>query len=62
MSLAIPIGMAIGPVVGSFLVVAYGYVPLFIFCSTLASVSLLCSIFVWEPDSIVGKKLPLPLV
>ena len=56
MSLAIPIGMAIGPVVGSFLVVANGYVPLFIFCSTLASVSLLCSIFVWEPDSIVGKN------
>lgn len=56
MSLAIPIGMAIGPIVGSFLVVANGYVPLFIFCSTLASVSLLCSIFVWEPDSIVGKN------
>ncbi|MCL2923227.1 MAG: MFS transporter [Trichodesmium sp. MAG_R04] len=56
MSLAIPIGMAIGPVVGSFLVVANGYVPLFIFCSTLASVSLLCSIFVWEPDSIVEKN------
>lgn len=56
MSLAIPIGMAIGPIVGSFLVVANGYVPLFIFCSTLASVSLLCSIFVWEPDSIVEKN------
>lgn len=56
MSLCTPIGGAIGPAVGGFLVAANGYVPLFIVCSTLGSASLLFSIFVWEPHSIVGKN------
>ncbi len=56
MSLCIPIGMAIGPAIGGFLLPVTGYVPLFIVCSTLGSLSLLCIFLVWEPHSIVEKK------
>ncbi len=56
MSLCAPIGMAIGPAIGGFLVAATGYVPLFVVCSTLGSMSLLFSCLVWEPHSIVGKN------
>ncbi|MDJ0515728.1 MAG: MFS transporter [Trichodesmium sp. MO_231.B1] len=56
MSLCTPIGMAIGPAIGGFLVAATGYVPLFVVCSTLGMMSLLCSCLVWEPHSIVEKN------
>jgi len=56
MGLCTPLGMAIGPAIGGFLVEASGYTPLFIICSTLGTMSLLCSFLVWEPHSIVEKK------
>lgn len=56
MSLCTPIGMAIGPAIGGFFVAATGYVPLFVICSTLGMMSLLCSCLVWEPHSIVEKN------
>ncbi|MEB3340468.1 MFS transporter [Okeania sp.] len=56
MSLCNPIGMAIGPAIGGFLLEATGYVTLFIVCSTLGIMSLLCSLLVWEPHSIVEKN------
>ncbi|MDE5072582.1 MAG: MFS transporter [Trichodesmium sp. St16_bin4-tuft] len=57
MSLCTPIGMAIGPTVGGFLVEANEYVPLFIVCSTLGIASLLCSILVSESSAIAQKNL-----
>ncbi|MGD1714516.1 MFS transporter [Dapis sp. BLCC M172] len=56
MSLCTPIGMAIGPAIGGFVLAATGYVPLFMVCSTLGSMSLLCSLLVWEPHSILKKN------
>ncbi|MGK7923227.1 MAG: MFS transporter [Trichodesmium sp.] len=56
MSLCAPIGMAIGPAIGGFLVVATSYVALFMLSSALGSMSLLCSLLVWEPHSIVEKN------
>ncbi|NEQ40064.1 MAG: MFS transporter [Okeania sp. SIO3I5] len=56
MSLSPPIGMAIGPTIGSFLVASTGYVPLFMVCSTLGSMSLFCSCLVWEPHTIAEKN------
>lgn len=56
MSLAAPIGMGIGPAIGGFLVVATGYVPLFIVSSALGVISLFSACLVWEPHSILGKN------
>ncbi|WP_287326000.1 MFS transporter [Okeania sp. SIO1F9] len=56
MSLAAPIGMGIGPAIGGFLAEASGYVALFILCSTLGVMSLLCGSFVREQNTTVGKN------
>ena len=55
MSLVNPIGMGIGPAMGGFLVVATGYIPLFIVSSGLGVISLLCSSIVEEPYSVPEK-------
>lgn len=56
MSLAAPIGMGIGPAIGGFLAEASGYVALFIVCSALGVMSLLCGSFVREQKTTVGKN------
>jgi len=56
MSLAAPIGMGIGPAIGGFLVVATGYVPLFIVSSALGVISLFSASLVWEPHTILKKN------
>ncbi len=49
MSLVNPLGLAIGPALGGYLMEAYGYTPLFILSSTLACLGLLCTIPIINP-------------
>ncbi|MGB3639595.1 MAG: MFS transporter [Rivularia sp. (in: cyanobacteria)] len=49
MSLVNPVGLAIGPALGGFLMEAYGYTPLFILSTTLACLGLLFSIPIINP-------------
>ncbi len=49
MSLVNPIGFAIGPALGGYLMEAYGYTSLFILTTVLASLGLLCSIPIINP-------------
>jgi MFS family permease len=42
MSLVNPVGVAIGPALGGYLQVAFGYTPLFLLCTALSVMGLLC--------------------
>ncbi len=49
MSLVNPVGFAIGPALGGYLMEAYGYTPMFILSTALASVGLLCTVLIINP-------------
>lgn len=49
MSLVNPVGLAIGPALGGYLMEAYGYTPLFILSTTLACLALLFTIPIINP-------------
>lgn len=49
MSLVNPVGMAIGPALGSYLQTSFGYIPLFLLATGLAVLGLLCTLQVASP-------------
>ena len=49
MSLVNPMGLAIGPALGGYLMESFGYTPLFILSTTLACLGLLCTIPIINP-------------
>ena len=63
MSLVNPVGLAIGPAFGGYLMEAYGYTPLFIFSTALGCLGLLCTVPIINPevdaqDQVVNKDIP----
>ncbi|MEO1373754.1 MAG: MFS transporter [Cyanobacteria bacterium J06635_10] len=63
MSLVNPVGLAIGPALGGYLMEAYGYTPLFIFSSTLGCLGLLCTVPIINPvveaqEQVVNNDIP----
>lgn len=56
MSLIAPIGMGLGPALGSFLQEARGYIPLFFTSSGLGILAFAGIFFVWEPSRLQEKK------
>ena len=63
MSLVNPIGLAIGPAVGGYLMETFGYTPLFAFSTTMASLALLCTLPIINPkiqqqDEVVKNDIP----
>ena len=49
MSLVNPVGMAIGPALGSYLQTSFGYIPLFLLATGLAVLGLLCTLQIVSP-------------
>ncbi|MEM9926330.1 MAG: MFS transporter [Cyanobacteria bacterium P01_D01_bin.50] len=63
MSLVNPVGLAIGPALGGYLMEAYGYTPLFIFSTALGCLGLLCTVPIINPvveaqEQVVNNDIP----